>query len=184
MQIQQELSGERITIRDYFNTDLPFAAGMWLDGENGRYLSDPTRDFADDVYRKALAEMENHPDGYYLLIEATSTGQPIGSCCMFPDKKKEVYDIGYCIHKKYWKQGYGTETLLLMKDWICRHGGQEITAEVAKENIASNVLLKKLGFAIKRESVFEKYKMNIQYESYVYCLVLKKKEKESCRYSD
>lgn len=172
MQIENAISSERIIIRDYFNTDLPFVTSMWFDKDNGKYLSDPTRDFVDDIFQKALDGMENNPEGYYLVIESKDKQCPIGSCFMFPDAEKKSYEIGYCIHKEHWEQGYGSEAVRLIKTWILRHGGNEITAEVAKENLASNLLLKKLGFKIIRESKFEKYKMNIHYESYIYRLAL------------
>lgn len=95
------------------------------------------------------------------------------SAAIFPDKEGAVYDIGYCIHKEYWRQGYGTEAVLLLMDWVHRHGGREITAEVAQENFASNLLLKKLGFEIKKESEFQKYKMKICYKSYIYRFALR-----------
>ena len=158
MQIKTPLSGERITIRDYVRTDLPFVTGMWFDGENGKYLSDPTAGFVDENYQKALDGMEDNPAGYYLVIE-TKAGQ--------------VYDVGYCIHKKYWRQGYGTEAILLLKEWIQARGGREITAEVAAENAASNLLLRKMGFEMHRKSEFRKYKMDVHYESYIYRLVLR-----------
>lgn len=171
MQIKTPLSGERITIRDYVRTDLPFVAGMWFDGENGKYLSDPTAGFVDENYQKALDGMEDNPAGYYLVIETKDF--PVGSCCMFPDKAGQVYDIGYCIHKKYWRRGYGTEAILLLKEWIQARGGREITAEVAAENAASNLLLRKMGFEMHRKSEFRKYKMDVHYESYIYRLVLR-----------
>ena len=172
MQIENAMSSARIVIRDYFHTDLPFVTSMWFDKENGKYLSDPVRDFVDDIFQKALDGMENNQEGYYLIIEAKDTKCPIGSCFMFPDAEKKSYEIGYCIHKEPWAQGYGSEAVLLIKEWICKHGGNEITAEVAKENLASNLLLQKLGFKIIRESKFVKYRMNIQYESYIYRLTL------------
>lgn len=173
MQIENAISNARIIVRNYSSTDLSFVTGMWFDEENGKYLSDPTKEYVDDGYQKALEKMENSPDGYYLVIEMKDTQRPIGSCCIFPDEKKEVYDIGYCIHKDYWNQGYGTNTILLVKEWIREHGGKEITAEVAKDNLASNLLLKKFGFIPKRESKFKKYNMNVHYDSYIYSLALR-----------
>ena len=173
MQIETALSNDRIIIRDYVATDLSFVTEMWCDKENGQYLSDPTKENIDAVYQNALEAMENNADGYYLVIETKDTRQPIGSCCAFPDEQKEVYDIGYCIHKAHWRQGYGTDAVALLIKWICACGGKEITAEVAKDNLASNLLLKKFGFAVKTQSQFKKYKTNLCYDSYIYSLVLR-----------
>lgn len=80
MQMKDVLSSGRITIRDYVHTDMPFVSGMWFDTENGKYLSDPTWEYVDAVYQKALDEMENNPAGYYLVIE--TKGSPVG--CYIP----------------------------------------------------------------------------------------------------
>lgn len=173
MQIETALSNDRIIIRNYLDTDLSFVTEMWCDQENGKYLSDPTKENVDEAYQKALEEMENNTDGYYLVIESNDTRQAIGSCCAFPDEKKEVYDIGYCIHKAHWRQGYGTDAVALLIEWIYARGGKEITAEVAKDNLASNRLLQKFGFTVKAQNQFKKYKTNLCYDSYIYSLVLR-----------
>ena len=172
MQIEKALTAQRITIRDYRKSDLPFVTAMWFDPENGKYMSDPTEDYVDDKYQKALDELEDNPEGYYLTVVSNDTGDVIGTCCMFPDEKKEVYDIGYCIHKRYWRQGYGSELIRLLIDWVRAHGGIALTGEVAKENLASNRLLQKHGFQAVRETSFKKYRMGICFESYIYRLNL------------
>lgn len=173
MQIKKALTARRITIRDYQKSDLPFVTAMWFDTENGKYMSDPTEEYVDDKYQKALDELEDNPEGYYLTVVSNESGEVMGTCCMFPDEKKEVYDIGYCIHKRYWRQGYGSELLTLLVDWVRAHGGIALTGEVAKENAASNGLLKKHGFAVMREATFNKYRMGICFESNLYRLDLK-----------
>lgn len=172
MQIKQELIGPGIVIRNATKEDLTFLTDMWFDGENGKYLSDPTRAYADEVYQKALDELPNSNLGYYFVIWLNGTDRRIGSCCAFPNEDRTVYDIGYCIHKKAWKQGYGTEAVGLLIDWIRRLGAERITAEVAADNAASNALMRKFGFEVRSESEFKKYNMEIRYKSYVYQKIL------------
>ena len=52
------------------------------------------------------------------------------------------------------------------------HGGTKITASVAKENLASNNVLKKLGFYIEKEGFFRKSGTDIVYDEYTYRLDL------------
>ncbi|MGM9680620.1 MAG: GNAT family N-acetyltransferase [Eubacteriales bacterium] len=172
MQIKQELIGSGIVIRNATKDDLPFLTEMWFDEENGKYLSDPTRAYVDEVYRKALDELPDSKQGYYFVIWLNGTDRRIGSCCAFPSDDRTVYDIGYCIHKKDWKQGYGTEAVGLLIDWIRRLGAERITAEVAADNAASNALMRKCGFEVRSESKFKKYNMEIRYKSYVYQKIL------------
>ena len=172
MQIKETLSAERISVRDYRKADLPFLTAMWFDGENGKYLSDPTAEYVDDRYKAALDGLEDSPNGYYLTVVLKGTEQVVGSCCIFPDGEKESYDIGYCIHKNYWGQGYGTELVALVVGWLRDRGAAEITAEAARENTASNRLLRKNGFEAVREGEFKKYNMGISFKSTIYRLVL------------
>lgn len=168
MNIEKNLCGERLIIRNYVKDDLSFSTGMWFDEENGRYMSDPTRDFVDETYQKALDGLQDSTIGYYLIITLKDSDERIGTCCMFPDQIGTVYDIGYCIHKDYWQRGYAAEAVRLLLQWIRKNGGHKVTAEVAVDNAASDALLRKCGFEIERESEFKKYNTDIHFKSYIY----------------
>lgn len=169
MKIKNKLTGKRIAIRSYRKSDLDFVSGMWFDKENGKYLSDPEREYIDERFQKAVDGMEDSESGYYFVVEFTETGELIGSCCAFPDSDNKVsYDIGYCVHKSRWRQGYGSEIVSLLLDWIKSEGGKSVTAEAAKENLASCALLKKLGFEIIKEAEFKKYNMGISFDSFIF----------------
>ena len=175
MQIKTPLEGARVRVRDYKNEDLPFVTGLWFDPENGRYMSDPAADRVDERYRRSCAEMEDNAGGFYFVIELCGTGERIGTCCAFPqdeegafDETHGCYDIGYCIHKSRWRQGFGTEVVNLLADWVREQGGTAVTAEAAKENRASCALLEKCGFAVLKEASFKKYHMGIVFSSLIY----------------
>lgn len=173
MQINKPLISHIITLRNAKKSDLPALTSMWFDEENGKYLSDPTRQYVDDKYQAALDSIETNTHGYYLTAVLTAAEQIIGSCFIFPDDKGECFEIAYCVHKAHWRKGYATEILALATAWAKDNGFTEITAEAAKENTASHALLKKNGFTVTGESKFKKYNMDITYESYVYSLKLK-----------
>ncbi len=172
MRIKDSLVGERIRIRNYEVADKAFCTGMWFDGENGKYLSDPTEEYVDDVYQEAIDTLQDADDGYYFVVDRTLDGKTIGTCCAFPSVDGTNIDIGYCILKEYWRQGYASEVLRLITSWAKENSVQSITAEVAKENVASCGLLEKMGFTVKEETTFKKYRMDITYDSYVYELRL------------
>lgn len=140
---------------------------MWFDEENGKYLSDPARGYADERYQRVLDELENREDGYYLVAELFTTGEEIGSAGIFPGSDGE-YDIGYCVHKSKWRQGFGSEIVELLLAWLSENGAKRVTAEVAIDNIPSNRLLRGFGFEVERSSSFRKYNMQICFDSYVY----------------
>ncbi len=172
MKIDEAMIGQRIIIRNYEKSDLNFLTSMWFDEENGRYMSDPAAEYVDEVYQNALDTLGESNSGYYLVIELHDSRQPVGSLCIFPDEDKKVYDIGYCIHKKYWKCGCGSETIALVLDWLRSHGARKVTAEVAVDNIASNALLRKFGFTVEKKAGFKKYNMDVHFDSYIYAKTL------------
>ena len=173
MKIENDLYTSRMLIRNCQRADLPELTAMWFDEENGRYLSDPAEEYVDDRFRRALDEIENNPKGFFLTLVLRGSRKIIGSCFIFPDEdKKGSFELAYCIHKDYWRQGYASEMLPLLLAWVRRHGGSEVTAEAAKENAASDALLRKFGFEVVGESSFKKYNMDVFFDSYLYRLVL------------
>lgn len=175
MRIETPLEGARVRVRDYRGEDLSFCTGLWFDAENGRYLSDPPAGGADAVYQRALDAMEDNALGFYFVIELRATGERVGTCCAFPqdeagafDETQQCYDIGYCVEKTRWRQGYGEEAVRLLMAWAAARGAREMTAEAAKENAASCKMLEKLGFSVLREGSFKKYGTDLVFPSRVY----------------
>lgn len=171
MKIEGKLLGKNIALRSYEKSDLDFVSKMWFDKENGRFLSDPEKKFIDEKFQKAVDGLEDSELGYYFVAERLDTGEPVGSCCAFPDEDGNddlVYDIGYCVDKACWRQGFGSEIISVLLGWIKSMGGKKVTAEAAKENAPSCALLKKLGFKVMKEAEFKKYNMDIKYESFIF----------------
>ena len=172
MQLKDTLYTARMAVRDYQKSDLPVLTAMWFDGENGKYLSDPAAAYVDEKYQKALDGLEDNPNGYYLTLVRRGSEEILGSCFIFPGEEKGAFEIAYCIHKDHWGQGYGTELIPRIVGWIRDRGGPKITAEAAKENKASNALLRKSGFEVIGEGRFKKYNMDISFDSYIYRLIV------------
>ena len=169
MKRDQNLTGERIVIRNYEPADLNFLTDMWFDEENGKYMSDPTREYVTDAYQNILNDLQHSDDGYYLVVELA--GKAIGSAGIFPTGD-DVYDIGYCVHKSRWQQGFGSEIVTLLLTWLTDHGAKKVMAEVAADNLPSNLLLRKFGFEVEKESSFRKYNMDVCFASHIYAKML------------
>lgn len=176
MKLDTPLTGDRIILRNYQSSDLTFITDMWFDEQNGKYMSDPTREYVTDAYQSILDDLENSDDGYYLVAELANEGVPIASAGIFPTEDG-LYDIGYCVHQSKWRQGYGSEIVALLLDWLDRHGAKKVMAEVAVDNLPSNLLLQKFGFAVEKKSTFRKYNMNVQFDSYIYAKELQKQDR-------
>lgn len=62
------------------------------------------------------------------------------------------YDLGYRFSEEYWKKGYATEAAVFWLNYGFNEMNlSEIYASAVSENIASNNLLKKLGFKMTNQ---------------------------------
>lgn len=162
----------RLYIESTKKEDTDFCLEIWLDDEMGKYLSDPPREKVDDIYLKWKENVEIYTGCYYFVAVSKETGEYIGTCSAVPSGDKKHWDLGYAIHKNYWRQGYATEMIESLIDFCRINGARKITAPVAKENIGSNAVLKKLNFYVEKEGTFTKYGTDIKYDDYTYRLDL------------
>ncbi|MBO4909573.1 MAG: GNAT family N-acetyltransferase [Lachnospiraceae bacterium] len=170
MLLNNNLETSRLIIRSWKRTDTDFTLNLWGDRENGKYMSDPARENQDEDYLQAVAEMEDNPNGYYLIAVLKEDGTKVGTCCAFPENGN--YDIGYCISKDHWKEGLGTEMIGALINWIKENGGETLTGEVADANLASIALLRKLGFSEDRKSRYKKWGEETDFDAHYYKLII------------
>lgn len=168
----KNLETNRLIIRSTKKEDADFCLNIWLDDEMGKYLSDPPREKAGDTYLEWKENVEIYDGCYYFVAISKETGEYIGTCSTIPSEDKKHWDLGYAIHKNYWRQGYATEMITALIDFCYINGGNKITAPVARENIGSNAVLKKLNFYIEKEGTFKKCGTDIIYDEYTYRLDL------------
>lgn len=169
MLLNENIETSRLIIRSWKRSDKEFTLALWGDRENGKYMSDPACENVDEQYLQCIDEMEDNPEGYYLIAELKN-GQSIGTCCAFPEEAN--YDIGYCVNKKYWREGYGTEMVNALIQWIKANGGKSVTGEVADDNVASVALLTKLGFLEDRKTRYKKWGEETYFDAHYYKLVI------------
>lgn len=163
---------ERLNLRNYEKTDVDFIISIWNDPEMGKYMPDPSIENMDEEYRKSYETLEEDEECCYLISESLVTGERIGTCSFIASEDESTYDLGYCVHMKFWRNGYGTEMVQGMIDYAKSRGAKAITAPVNKKNVASNAIMRKLGFNIVGESKFKKMGTDIIMESYLYSLQL------------
>jgi len=164
------LETPRLTIRSWNKSDKEFTLSIWGDEENGKYMSDPSRENMDEEYLKCVDEMEDNPDGYYLIADSKEDGSPVGTCCIFPEDGN--FDIGYCIAKDHWNEGLATEMIDAIIHWIKAEGGKSITGEVADINLASVALLHKFGFSEDRKTSYKKWGEETYFDAHIFKLNL------------
>lgn len=158
----------RLYLRSFEKEDAGFAISIWNDPEMGEYLADEAMEEIDEAY---LREIEKLPDDEvccYLIAESRENGERIGTCSFIPGKDGLTYDIAYCVHKSQWRKGYATEMVGGMIAYAKQHGAKKITVCVDKENVASNGVVKKFGFAVAKESEYRKRGSDKMCADYLY----------------
>lgn len=103
--ITKDIITKRLIIKSTQEKDGPFCLSIWLDDEMGKYLSDPPRDKADEAELNFAQGIEEQEGWYPFIAVAKETGDFIGTCSVVPSSDQKHWDLGYCVHKKYWRQG-------------------------------------------------------------------------------
>lgn len=170
--LTNDLITERLIIKSTREEHGSLCLEIWLDDEMGKYLGDPPRDKANEEYMNFAKGIEEDEEWYPFVVFLKDTGEFVGTGSIVPMKDPTHWDLGYCIHKSYWRKGYATELIKAMIDFGYSQGARKFTAKVAKENVASNAVLKKLGFTVEKEGSFSKQGTDITYNDYTYKLDL------------
>lgn len=97
-----------------------------------------------EEYERALLGDAKPEGGVQFAVVENSSGRLIGD--LYLKKEGNAYWVGYTISPSYARQGYASEALGALVEWIARQGAARVKAGVLPENEASAGLLKKLGF--------------------------------------
>ena len=168
-----EMRTERLLLRPTRESDGSACLDIWLDDEMGCYLADPPRALADERYLNFAVGIEEDEGWYPMVAIHQETGAFVGTCSVVPAEDGACWDLGYCIHRDFWRQGYATEMVSRLIEAGRACGVKAFTAAVAQENVASCALCRKLGFSIwKSDGSFAKRGTEIVYPEYVWRLEL------------
>ena len=117
------LETERLVLREYTMEDFGALYAILSDPETMQHYPKP--------YDKVGTErwinwnLKNYREyGFGLwAMELKDTGEFIGDCgiTMQPIDGEQLPEIGYHIHKAYWRQGYGKEAAKAVRDWAFTH---------------------------------------------------------------
>jgi RimJ/RimL family protein N-acetyltransferase len=147
------LETERLILRKFKEDDFTAVHSYASSKENTLYmLFGPNSDEETKTFIKsAIAKAEETPITHYHHAVTLKSGGLIGSCGLHIDGDNA--EIGWLIHKDYWKQGYGTELgNALLKFAFDDLGLRRITGHCDSENIGSSKLMEKIG--MRREGLF------------------------------
>lgn len=162
----------RLTLRGFMKEDALWAYSIWNDPEMGEYLPDEAKEDIDPEYIKELEVLGEDEACCYLIPVLKNSGQRIGTCSFMFSEDEKVYDIAYCVHKDFWRQGYATEMAQGLIDYARSQGAEKVTIFVSKENIPSNRVAVKCGGKIVSEKTYKKRGTDITMEEYLYEILL------------
>jgi len=151
------LRTERLLMRDFRHTDLEVVHAYGSDPEVARYMEwgpnslEDTRLFLD----RALANQAAWPRlDFGLAMEFAETGVVIGSINLcLRDAASRTAEIGYCLHRDYWRQGIAHEASRALVDVAFKTLGlHRVFATCDVRNVGSFGVMEKLG--MRREGQF------------------------------
>lgn len=164
----QTIETPRLFLRSFEKEDARFAISIWNDPEMGEYLPDEAMEEIDADYLKEIEALPEDKDCCYLISERKDSHEKIGTCSFMVSDDGKVYDIAYCVHRNYWRNGFATEAAKGMIDYAVRQGAEKITVRVNTENIGSNKVVKKLGFKVTGEKTYKKRGTDKEFTDYLY----------------
>lgn len=162
----------RLLLRGFTKDDALWAYSIWNNPEMGQYLPDETKEEIDDEYLTMLEGLGEDDECCYLIPVFKDTFKRVGTCSFMISEDKKVYDIAYCVHKHFWRQGYATEIAQGLIRYAREQGAEKVTISVSQENIASNRVAQKCGGKIVGESTYQKRGTDTIMKDFKYEIIL------------
>ena len=147
---KNSLETKRLLLRPPTLDDFSAYHSWAANPENVRYMAWGPND--EEQTKAYLAQTK---PGREFAIVLKATGTVIGSCGIHPDESQYMSELGWILHKDYWKQGYGTE----LGGELIRYGFEDlklgrIEAPCAAVNYGSYRVMERNG--MRREALHRK----------------------------
>lgn len=171
----QKIDTDRLILRQFNKNDAEEIFNNWIsDPEVSKYMVWNYQNSIDETQKwleKCIAKYEKL-DSYNWGIELKESGELIGSISANKAENiNECYEIGYVIGRNYWRNGYATETLKAVVEYLTKEEGiRKFLCRYAKENQASGSVIRKVGFKYKGKGKFTSIDGKRSFESEEYFL--------------
>lgn len=140
---------ERLVLRKFKMSDAEdFYNNVGSDKEVTKYVSWNNHESIDETRKILKKWISNYKDDYNYnwVMELSDSKEVIGTITgVHVDYKNETCEIGYVISSKHWNQGYGTEALKSVINYLKNEGFKTIYAEYQRKNPASGRIMEKAG---------------------------------------
>lgn len=148
-----KLESERLILRKFELDDAQEMFDNWAsDLEVNKFLSWPVHKSVETTKAiiKEWVEEYNDPQVFRYAITLKSSGALIGAIDVVKIVD-DVPEIGYCLSRKYWNNGYMTETVKTLINYLNNIGYKKIIIAANKDNIASIRVIEKCGFTFTHQ---------------------------------
>ncbi|TWU13549.1 hypothetical protein CA54_23840 [Symmachiella macrocystis] len=150
------LQTQRLSLREMSLDDLDFVADMLSDPEVMRYYPKCyTRSEAQAWIERQLLRYEQHGHGLWLVTEKT-TGEPVGQVGLVQQliEATAETEVGYLIHRPFWRRGLGTEAAQGCRDFAFQElGKEELISLIRPVNVPSQGVATNIGMSWNRRRV-------------------------------
>lgn len=153
------LETDRLVLRPFCMEDAQNVFDCWeSDPEVAKYMFwESHKDINKTIewVKKELSKIDAD-DWYRWAILLKETGELLGTGLIYVDEEYEKFEIAYNLGKKAWGFGYTVEAMLEVIKFAKEELKiKEIVGRHAKENIASGIVLEKLGFIYIKDIPYE-----------------------------
>ena len=159
----QRIETERLILRKFVIEDAEGMFNNWAsDTETCKMLSwdaYKNKEEAFLIINNWIKEYES-PFRYNWIVELKETGEVIGNICNIKCYvTHETCEVGYCYGSKYWGNGYASEALRAVIEFLIKEVGfRLVEAKHASENPASGKVMEKAG--MKQDAVLRARRIN------------------------
>ncbi len=146
--LSPKLETERLILRRFLESDIDMQYEILTDDRLAKYISfpDKTKEEELECIRKWIAEAdESKYEKWVIVLKDTNT--PIGNISVNSvDKHHNYCNVGYVILYDYWGNGYASEALKAVSDYLLDRGYYLVECSCNELNTQSSKVMIKAGF--------------------------------------
>ena len=141
----------RTVLREILGNDFDFLLRMMSDAGVMRFFPRPyaERDVREFINRMR-ARYRDDGCGLWLVLDRES-GEPLGRVGLMrqPVNGADEFEVGYMIHRPFWRRGFATEAATAVRDWaFAERGLPRVVSLIHPENAPSQGVARNLGMTI------------------------------------